>query len=542
MIRQYLNLAAPINRCPIEILTEIFGLSAMKGLPSYSPGHDLMPFVVIEKLHRISSVCCAWRTIVLSTPSLWCDLVFDRRRRKDLDSQALTLAKSSPLRLHARHLSKHSPSSGRALRILGDHGDRIREAYLRVENLGWNEVLDSLPAKPPLLVRLAIDSGHLFYPVGEFSPGKRYFGGIAQGLRHLCLHGISCLPTDQFPNLTHFDVSGANNFPLHTILSVLSNMPNLQTLIFALNVEEGSAAQCPRDAILELPHLLQFTAHNNLFSVCDVIQLLPRMKFPSICLVHIDEHEENNLFSIARLLYMQDFAQNLTRLRIMPHPTHYDDDEGEAVMYFLELLNEAGTSGLSLGIYDASNGLWTPEDRTGVTDTLADFLSSSVGVRLVSNVRELWVHMWTDLVNDRLLAVIPPIDTLGLVLARPPYVPTEIPECLGQLVEEGTFVFCPDLTSLYVYTCEGEDIDRARVVATARKDAGRPLQRVAIECEQKLEVRSQALELEGLVHELSVTIEGGRNGWWTACAIPDGWSRHGPSPWPERREWSALSA
>ncbi|KAM5540883.1 hypothetical protein V8D89_005527 [Ganoderma adspersum] len=237
-------------------------------------------------------------------------------------------------------------------------------------------------------------------------------------------------------------------------------MPNLQTLIFALTLEEGSAAQCARDAIVELPHLRQFTTHDN----------------PS----NIDEQGENNLFSIASLLHTQDFAQDLTRLRIIPHPENYDDDEGEAVLYFLELLNEAGTSGLSLGIYEAYSTLWTAQDRTGVTDTLVDFLSSSVGAKLVSNVRELWVHMWTDLVNDGLLAVILPIDTLGLVLARPPYVRTEIPESIGQLTEDGTFIHYPLLQS--------------------------DLLRLAIECEKDLDmewVRSQALELEGLVPQLS---------------------------------------
>ncbi|KAM5540885.1 hypothetical protein V8D89_005529 [Ganoderma adspersum] len=404
------------------------------------------------------------------------------------------------------------------MRVFKELGHCIREAYLQVDDLGWHELVDSMPKNPPLLKYLTIDAEVWTGQKRTYKDGEHYFGGLAHGLRRIYLSCAPFLPTDHFPNLTHLIASGYGTFPVRIIRSVLSNMPRLQIAI--LDIEIG---ECDGDSgvIVQLPHLRQLELKD--IAPLSTTALLPMIKFPSACFVQISKQMSKTLVSIVSLLYTQNFAQNLTRLRIMPNRAYNKGDEDqEDNLYFLEFLNDAGTSGVSIGIYEPYSGLWTADDRGRVTDTLVDFLSSSVGAELVSNVRELWVHMWTDLVNDRLLAVIPPIDTLGLVLARPPYVRTEIPESIGQLTEDGTFIHCPDLTSLCVYTCGAEDVDRARMVATARKDAGCPLEKLAIECEQeKSGVRSQALELEGLVQELLVTIGEKRRPWWKPCVIPE---------------------
>ncbi|PIL35186.1 hypothetical protein GSI_02976 [Ganoderma sinense ZZ0214-1] len=422
-------------------------------------------------------------------------------------------------------------------------GHSVREAYIQlVYGLGWYRIIKSLPTNPTLLTHLTIDAQPWSPREEPNRYGENFFGGLAYNLRQLCIHQVPFLPTDKFPNLTHFVVTGLGSFTLHIVLSVLSNMPMLQTANLDIEIEKGSIAQChgDSDAIVQLPQLHQLVLKDS--APCSITGLLPMIKFASTCLVHIDQQMGDDLVSIAGSLYTRDFAQNLTRLRIIPNHVYNDGDEDNQInLYYLEVFDDTGTSGLRLGIREMHSGLWTAYDRNRVTDTLADFLSSSVGAQLVSNVRKLWVHMWTDLVNDSLLAAIPPIDTLGLVLARPPYVRTEIPESIGQLTEGGDFTHCPNLTSLYVYTCGAEDVDRARIVATARKEAGRPLDQLAIECEQgksSLEVRSQALELEGLVGKLSVTVGEKKRAWWKPCAIPEG---YGPSRWPEWQEyWPPL--
>ncbi|PIL35184.1 hypothetical protein GSI_02974 [Ganoderma sinense ZZ0214-1] len=389
------------------------------------------------------------------------------------------------------------------MRTLRDFGDHFREVYLQVENLWWNQIFGSLPAHSSLLTRLTIDSNYRKYPSSVFSPGMHYFGGIAQGLQHLRIHGVPCLPTDQFPNLTHFAVSDVNVYPLSTILSVFANMPSLEVLSFALVIEEGSATHCVPDTIVELPHLRQLTERHDISIFCDVLQVLPMIKIPSTCLVQIDEQGSNDVTSIAGLLYREAFPQNLTRLRIMPHHDMHpmitsSYENKKTIQYYLEVLNDAGTSGLILGIHSRYSGLWTAEDRTEVTDTFVDFLSDTVGAKLVSNPSS------------------PPIDTRGLVLAQSPHGRTEIPESIVQPAEDGTFCYCPDLTSLYVYACRAKDVGRAR--------------RAAI---------SPVLGLEWLVRELSVTVGVTRleYDWWKPCAIPEGWSRHGVYPWPDRREY-----
>lgn len=145
--------------------------------------------------------------------------------------------------------------------------------------------------------------------------------------------------------------------------------------------------------------------------------------------------------------------------------------------------------------------------------------------------------------NEKLLAAIPPIDTLGLVFAQQPlsYARTQISELLWEVTEAGTICHCPNLASLYIHACGAEHIDHVRAVVAARKNAGRQLQRLRIECwMEQPEVRFQAHGLGGLVRELSVTVLERRRSWWMACAIPEGWSTYGSSPWPERREWSSL--
>ena len=435
------------------------------------------------------------------------------------------------------------------MRMLRESGHCVREVYLQADDLGWSEIIDAIPACPPLLTRLTVNGGPPVDPNLRIldDNGESYFGGLAPALRHLSLDGVVCLPTDQFPNLTHFVVSGFGEYPMHVVLLVLSNMPRLQTLFFALGLEEGSAAQRGQDTIfrrvVELPHLRQLTAHNN---CSDVVELLPKLRFPSACAIQFNYTTREELVSVATALSapMPDFAQNLTRLRILPDPMLNGDEDAETSLYHLELLDDAGATRLSLGVYEES-GLWTADARTAVTDTLVEFFSSPAGAKLGSNIRELWVHNWTDLVNERLLAAISPIDTLGLVLARPPDAQTdsEIPAFIGEVTEAGTVRHCPSLTSLYVYACGADDIDRARAVAVARKDAGCPLRRLAIECmkdQDQPEAQSKALELGSLVHDISVTVQEKKQGWWKACIVPERWSSHGPCPWPERREWSSL--
>lgn len=536
MIRQYLNTVAPINRCPGEILSTIFALSATNALPSFSFGHGRVALVVVQKLRPITLVCRSWRNIALHTPSLWCDIVVDRRWTKKLNSRCLALAKAVPLRIHARRSQR--ASGGDIMRILKESWNCVREAYLRVDDLKWDDIMDSLPTHPPLLNVLAVDGG-----LGGWSciPGEHYFGGLAQSLRRLYVRSHS-LPTDKFPNLTHFVLatSVTTYYWPCTVVSALSNMPRLQVVILTVNITKSGTMEWHRssDMIVKLPHLRRFALKD-----CSTAgALLSTIEIPSTCLIQIDKQKPRNLTSIASLLYTQDSLPNLTRLRILPDPTYNNGDEdNDTSHYFLDLLDDSGTSGFSLGIYEDYSGLWTAADRDRVTDILVEFLSSPSGTKLVSSVTELWVHNWTDLVNDRLLAVIPPIGTLGLVLARPPYVRTEIPESLGQAMEGGTLghCACPNLTSLYVYTCGAEDIFQAHTVATARKEAGHPLHRLAIECENAKEepgVQSRVLGLETFVPELSVTIEEKKRAWWRPCAIPQGWSRHGSYPWPDWQE------
>ena len=158
-------------------------------------------------------------------------------------------------------------------------------------------------------------------------------------------------------------------------------------------IEESSAAQCSRSANVELAHLRQLTVHNKCSNVMD---LLPMITHPSTGIPQFDYMTRKELVSIATLLPAStpDFAQNLTRLRILPDPAfHSEEDIAKSTnLYHLELLDNTGAKKLGFAIAYEAGGLRTAASRTEVTETLVEFFSSVAGGELVSNVRELWVH------------------------------------------------------------------------------------------------------------------------------------------------------
>ena len=168
-------------------------------------------------------------------------------------------------------------------------------------------------------------------------------------------------------------------------------MPRLQKLFFDLMIEESSAAQCSRSASVELAYLRQLTVHNKCSNVMD---LLPMITHPSTGIPQFDYMTRKELVSIATLLPAStpDFAQNLTRLRILPDPTFHSENIAKSSLYYLELLDNTGAKRLSFTIACGKGGLRTAASQTEVTETLVEFFSSVAGGELVSNVRELWVH------------------------------------------------------------------------------------------------------------------------------------------------------
>ena len=170
-------------------------------------------------------------------------------------------------------------------------------------------------------------------------------------------------------------------------------MPRLQKLFFDLMIEESSAAQCSRSASVELAYLRQLTVHNKCLNVMD---LLPMITYPSTGVLQFGHVTRKKLVSIiiATLLPVSslDFAQNLTRLRILPDPTFHSENIAKSSLYYLELLDNTGAKRLSFTIACGKGGLRTAASQTEVTETLVEFFSSVAGGELVSNVRELWVH------------------------------------------------------------------------------------------------------------------------------------------------------
>ncbi|SJL11849.1 uncharacterized protein ARMOST_15260 [Armillaria ostoyae] len=132
---------APIRTLPLDILLEIFAK-----VPTNALRRDYAPWV-------IGQVCSLWRTISLSTPSLWSNICFDiyHAATGDQKLQALTtiLSRSGD---HPLTISIDSPSDGfhfphnfasaGDLRILAVHGSRWTSLELNMNRTDLHNAFD----------------------------------------------------------------------------------------------------------------------------------------------------------------------------------------------------------------------------------------------------------------------------------------------------------------------------------------------------------------------------------------------------------------
>ncbi|KAE9407235.1 hypothetical protein BT96DRAFT_787298, partial [Gymnopus androsaceus JB14] len=65
-LASFRNILSPVRRIPVEILSEIFELACLPKDGIFHAGHAIVLYT-----HTLSSVCAAWRKVVLATPRLW---------------------------------------------------------------------------------------------------------------------------------------------------------------------------------------------------------------------------------------------------------------------------------------------------------------------------------------------------------------------------------------------------------------------------------------------------------------------------------------
>ncbi|THV04978.1 hypothetical protein K435DRAFT_774232 [Dendrothele bispora CBS 962.96] len=231
-------LLSPIRRLPDEILAEVFEMS--------------MPFGSVfsctkQPAPSFLAVCARWRTVALSTPSIWRSIKLDYSGRSKhahrnitaLDHHLSNLSKSSPLDIHISDLDLR-PLRSDCTEIAGTHFNSIAEQSSR-----W--------------VTLTLDSHS-----GSLTAQIKRFNMI-----------------ENFPSLRSLQLPGV--VPSSTISSILKRSPVLTHLAIHLLPDEGG----PFGALSNITHLeLECFRDPTVFNVLDKCPKLISVMFE---LLHRDD-------------------------------------------------------------------------------------------------------------------------------------------------------------------------------------------------------------------------------------------------------------
>jgi hypothetical protein len=226
-----------INHLPPELLAHIFGY-----LPDAIP--EPFPFPIPESFHHwkvIMRVCRYWRTTALSTPSLW-HTIHINKASDEAALQSLRLSGILPLKVLCTADLLDGSNSHESRNALADHAlqgvidsiDRLRELHIlsSLTDAHWPWKFFTRPATQlEALTIISSDEDDIGTPY-VFPP--IFNAAETTSLKKVVLANVSLWPHDSFRNLRHlalYDQLDEARLPLHTFINILSQSPELETLI-----------------------------------------------------------------------------------------------------------------------------------------------------------------------------------------------------------------------------------------------------------------------------------------------------------------------
>jgi hypothetical protein len=246
------NSFARINRFPRELLSHI---------PTFLQNeHDLI---------NTTAVCRHWRTTLLSTPHLWCNIS----------------GSSAPkIRAYLQRSMWHplsvrlTPSS--SIRLLVPHIRRI--VSLRLDLVGQSQmerIAEHLVEPAPSLRTLIIHSRHVGHTLDI---PLSFLGASFPSLTSLFMEDISSFSGPHtFHSVTSLTLYTNINIPLDTasLLHALERLPSLETVLIKFRAQ-GIPTSVAGDRIITLPNLRGMT----LFSTEDALMgpILPGLRLPKL--------------------------------------------------------------------------------------------------------------------------------------------------------------------------------------------------------------------------------------------------------------------
>ncbi|OJT03909.1 hypothetical protein TRAPUB_5410 [Trametes pubescens] len=348
---------------------------------------------------------------------------------------------------------------------------------------------------------------------------RTLFSGFAPQLRvlRLTLPCLPFIPEDRFPNLTEIYLDSDCYVTHSSLLSILERAQMLEQAYFATPIPWSSTSPPLTERIVPMPKLRRIT----LDVLADPSPLLRALALPPSCLVKLALSGASDVPGCLSALEGQLDCSQLTRLSLNVN-WHPERESGDVVL-IVTVCDASATQGVALSVQcDGRGGSSSiPVLREALTNA---FRTSPI----YANVRELTVFVNQRIVDATFLDSLPRLTTLNHIFCRPPPTYYEMLEGnyisrLMQTSPDGR-VTCPGLTTLYFIDCPFDALADARAILGFRKQHGRPLTRLGIDCSVALKHDVRALgkrveeldvnfcDVPGYEGALDVAPEGGWRG------------------------------
>ncbi|OJT03882.1 hypothetical protein TRAPUB_5427 [Trametes pubescens] len=425
------------------------------------------------------------------------------------------------------------------------------DSYWTATNRRINAVFKILPSMARHIEEFVLHSWHIEWHDGHPTTPP-LFSGSAPRLRVLSIVQLSFVPTDHFPDLQELYITLRNTPKLPQLpVNMLRGSPMLKYVHISaphLRVPpDGAPNDRVRASLPRLRAIVLCIGHNTSSLLSDLV-------LPPSCLVRIQLEDAflSEVSPCLEALEMHLDAGPLTKLSwstgtsmgfTMNHKPTHD-------MLYITLCNATADSGLQLGI-----SLPVPRSRSRARSVFADVLRGAITASpLYANVTELSVSAERNLVDSTLLDSLHSLTTINHIfsaaLARSGAIGARtrrrrrdtprVPLLARAGGPDGALV-CPALHTLYFIGCGAAELRDARDILQARKEAGRPLTRLGIDCSARL--REDVGALGGLVDELDVAFTdepGYEEVSWSRSVLKGGWRSHSARARYEWPQWSEF--
>ncbi|KAI0742102.1 hypothetical protein C8Q80DRAFT_1274410 [Daedaleopsis nitida] len=448
-----------IDHLPPEILSPIFTLVLIAETQHIFPAPSILgPFCLgpPATLVRLLTVCRRWHDTLIHTTHLW-SLVDHQMYTKQPTKHEHYLHRNptGPLFVYLSNRPRSTHDYGFSS-LLPEIGARVEE--LRVAHMPMRFLSFDFPADRLLACTLHYVGGIRLPPVQEL------FNGHAPRLRALDLTGLSFIPSNTFPSLTHLiisqiDIRPGKGFSLTDLFTFISGCPALEDVHLQVSRPGHAPSPVARSA---LPQLRRLVIDGN-GSNQPAIEISHHLDLSPDCLTCVELNCLPDLQSgMDALVDIGPRERELSWMRILPTS---EWDYG-CLYYILHLTDDQHSPGIRIDL--KSYWSWVrmkyEEGRGNIHTALSTRLFRDVRTLHISAGELAWLTESPFHVLHALTRV------TALVITKPV---RELRKALASLTatDDAPTAF-PELSTLALLKATRADLDAVRAVLQSRRQAG----------------------------------------------------------------------